>query len=121
LATSNFIYDNIAGKTRGTYIAFYNFILGISILIGGMTGGLLITYVPITFMNHFHFIFLISGIVRIVIVILMLPMIKEVRVTTKPVFNLKNLSVYKWLYDLTLRNHNKNKKLKNNSKIKNPS
>ena len=119
LATSNFIYDNIAGKMRGAYIAFYNFIIGISILIGGMAGGLIITYVPIIFMNRFHFIFLISGIVRIVIVILMLPTIKEVRVATKPVFNLKNLSIYKWLYDLTLRNHEKNKKLKNNSKNKN--
>ena len=116
LATSNFIYDNIAGKMRGTYIAFYNFILGISILVGGMAGGFLITYVPIYFMNRFHFIFLISGIVRIIIVIIMLPMIKEVRVTTKPVFNLKNLSIYKWLYDLTLRNHEKNKKSKNSSK-----
>ena len=84
-----------------------------------MAGGFLITYVPIYFMNRFHFIFLISGIVRIIIVIIMLPMIKEVRVTTKPVFNLKNLSIYKWLYDLTLRNHEKNKKLKNNSKNKN--
>ena len=112
LATSNFIYDNIVGKMRGIYIAFYNFILGISILIGGMTGGLIITYVPIFFMNRYHFIFLISGIVRIIIVIIMLPTIKEVRVTTKPVFNLKNLSIYKWLYDLTLRNHDKNKNLK---------
>jgi MFS family permease len=119
LATSNFIYDNIAGKARGTYIAFYNFILGISVLIGGMTGGLIITYIPINFMNRYHFIFLISGIVRVVIVILMLPMIKEVRVATKPVFNLKNLSINKWLFDLTLRNHNKNKKIKNNSKRKN--
>ena len=119
LAASNFIYDNIAGKMRGTYIAFYNFILGISILIGGIAGGFIITYVPIIFMNRFHFIFLISGIVRIVIVILMLPMIKEVRVTTKPVFNLKNLSIYKWLFDLTLRNHNKNKNLKKNLKNKN--
>ena len=119
LAASNFIYDNIAGKMRGTYIAFYNFILGISILIGGIAGGFIITYVPIIFMNRFHFIFLISGIVRIVIVILMLPMIKEVRVTTKPVFNLKNLSIYKWLFDLTLRNQNKNKNLKKNLKNKN--
>jgi MFS family permease len=121
LATSNFIYDNIAGKVRGTYIAFYNFILGISILMGGLTGGFIITYIPINFMNKYHFIFLISGVLRIIIVIIMLPMIKEVRVATKPVFNLKNLSIYKWLYDLTLRNYDKNKKLKSNTKNKNQS
>ena len=115
LATSNFIYDNIQGRKRGTYIAFYNVLIGIAILIGGLTGSIIITYIPITFMNQYHFLFLISGIFRIIIVIVMLPLIKEVRVTTKPILNLKNSSIYRWLYDLTLRNENKlSKKMKNN-------
>ena len=115
LATSNFIYDNIPGRKRGTYIAFYNVLIGIAILIGGLTGSIIITYIPITFMNQYHFLFLISGIFRIIIVIVMLPLIKEVRVTTKPILNLKNSSIYRWLYDLTLRNENKqSKKMKKN-------
>ncbi len=115
LATSNFIYDNISGRKRGTYIAFYSFLLGIAILVGGMTGSVIITFIPITFMNRYHFLFLVSGIFRIIVVILMLPKIKEVRVTSKPILNLKNTSVYKWLYDLTLRNGDKiSKKNKKN-------
>lgn len=118
LATSNFIYDNIPGRNRGTYIAFYNALLGVAILIGGLAGSIIITYIPITFMNRYHFLFLISGIFRIVIVIVMLPLIKEVRVATKPILNLKNFAVYRWLYDLTLRNDSKisKKKKKSNSK-----
>lgn len=110
LACSNFIYDNIPIKKIGMYIAFYNSLLGISILTGGLIGSLLITYLPITFMNTFHFLFLISGIVRIIVVILLLPKIKEVRITTKPISNLKNMTIYRWLYDLTLRNHTKSRK-----------
>jgi len=110
LACSNFIYDNIPAKKIGMYIAFYNSLLGISILTGGVIGSLLITYLPITFMNTFHFLFLISGIVRFIVVIILLPKIKEVRVTTKPISNLKNMAIYRWLYDLTLRNHPKNRK-----------
>jgi len=112
LACSNFIYDNIPTKKIGMYIAFYNSLLGISILTGGLIGSLLITYLPITFMNTFHFLFLISGIARIIVVIIFLPKIKEVRITTKPIFNLKNMTIYRWLYDLTLRNHPKNRKKK---------
>lgn len=112
LATSNFIYDNIPTKKIGMYIAFYNSLLGISILIGGLIGSFLITYIPISFMNNFHFVFFISGIARIIVVIIFLPKIKEVRIPikTKPIFNLKNTTIYRWLYDLTLRNHPKNRK-----------
>ncbi|MFW9950393.1 MAG: MFS transporter [Candidatus Thorarchaeota archaeon] len=112
LACSNFIYDNIPTKKIGTYIAFYNSLLGISILIGGLIGSLIITYIPINFMNAFHFLFLISGIVRIIVVVILLPKIKEIRVTTKPITNLKNMTIYRWLYDLTLRNHQKSRKKK---------
>jgi MFS family permease len=110
LACSNFIYDNIPTKKIGMYIAFYNSLLGISILTGGLIGSLLITYLPIAFMDTFQFLFLISGIVRIIVVIILLPKIKEVRVTTKPISNLKNLSTYRWLYDLTIRNNSKSQK-----------
>ena len=117
LASSNFIYDNIPIKKIGMYIAFYNSILGISILTGGLVGSFLIIYIPSNFMNPFHFVFFISGITRIIVVIIFLPKIKEVRITTKPIFNLKNTTIYRWLYDLTLRNHSKNRK--NKKKVEN--
>ncbi|MFW9952311.1 MAG: MFS transporter [Candidatus Thorarchaeota archaeon] len=110
LATANFIFDNIASKKRGKYIALYNLLLGIAITMGGLLGSFIITFIPIDFMNQYHFLFLLSSIVRVFVVIMFWHKIEEVRVKTKPIFNLKNLSIYKWLYDITLRsNHNERK------------
>jgi MFS family permease len=114
LATSNFIYDNISSKRRGKYIALYNFLIGIATVAGGLLGSTLIGFIPINFMNTFHFIFLLSGIARISVVIIMVPKIKEVRVITKPILNIKSLSIYKWLYDITLRHNHQKKKMKEN-------
>ncbi|MFX0071989.1 MAG: MFS transporter [Candidatus Hermodarchaeota archaeon] len=113
LATSNFIYDNIPSEKRGKYIAIYNFLLGLAIIGGGLLGSIFAIFIPIFIMNSYHFIFLISGFARITVVILLIAKIKEIRVTTKPILNVKNLSVYKWLYDLTLRSNFKRKKNRN--------
>jgi MFS family permease len=112
LATSNFIYDNISPKKRGKYIALYNLLIGLAIISGGLIGSCIISFIPIHFMNRYLFLFLISGIVRIIVVIGLLYKIKEVRVSTKPILNVKNLSIYKWLYDLTVRNNHSEKKQK---------
>ena len=103
LAAANFIYDNIPAKRRGKYIAIYNSLIGIAIITGGLLGSILISFTYISFMNSYHFIFLLSGIIRIIVVLLLLRKIKEVRVTTKPIINIKSLSIYKWLYDITVR------------------
>jgi len=106
LATSNFIYDNISSKRRGKYIALYNSLIGIATVLGGFLGSILIGFIPITFMDTYHFIFLLSGITRIAVVIFFIPKIKEIRVLTKPILNVKSLSIHKWLYDITLRHDN---------------
>ncbi|MFX1463265.1 MAG: MFS transporter [Promethearchaeota archaeon] len=113
LASSNFIYDNIISKKRGKYIAIYNSLIGLAIVIGGLLGSILISFIPIYFMNSFHFIFMLSGIIRIVVAILFLFRIKEVRVLTKPILNVKDLSISKWLYDITLRGKSLKKKNRN--------
>ena len=116
LATSNFIYDNIPSEKRIDYVAFYNFIIGIGIVVGGFIGGLIISFFPIDFMNKFQFVFVLSGIVRLLIVIVFLPKIKEVRKRfAKPIFNLKNLSIYRWLYDILMREQNHKKNNNNNA------
>ena len=113
LATANFIYDNISSKRRGKYIALYNSLIGIATVLGGFLGSILIGFIPITIMNTYHFIFLLSGITRIIVAIVFLPKIKEIRVLTKPILNVKSLSIHKWLYDITLRHNNyKKQKLK---------
>ena len=110
LAASNFIYDNIPSKKRGKYIALYNLLIGISITFGGFIGSIIITFVDILMINPFHLVFILSGIVRIIAIVFLMPKVKEVRVLTKPIFNVKDLSISKWLYDLTLRNHFQRKK-----------
>ncbi|MFX0038772.1 MAG: MFS transporter [Promethearchaeota archaeon] len=114
LAASNFIYDNITTKKRGKFIAIYNSLIGLAIISGGLLGSTLISFIDISFMNSYHFIFLLSGILRILVVLVLLRKIKEVRVSTKPIINIKELSLYKWIYDITVRTKT-SKKRKNNS------
>ncbi|MFW9950796.1 MAG: MFS transporter [Candidatus Thorarchaeota archaeon] len=115
LATANFIFDNITSKKRGKYIALYNLLLGIAITLGGLAGSFIISFISITFMNEYHFLFLLSSIVRVIILIIFWRKIEEVRVKTKPIFNLKNLTIYKWLYDITLRSNQNGRKIKEKS------
>lgn len=113
LATANFIYDNSTSKMRGKYIAIYNFLIGLAIIGGGLLGSIVVSFIQIDFMNSFHFIFLLSGIVRLIVVIGLLQKIKEVRVISKPILNVKNLTIHKWLYDIILRSKYLKKKNRN--------
>ena len=79
LATSNFIYDNVTPHQRGYYVAYYNFLIGIGILVGGLLGSFLIDIVPNLLMNPFHVVFFLSFLVRFCVILLFLPKIKEVR------------------------------------------
>ncbi|MFW9829095.1 MAG: MFS transporter [Candidatus Thorarchaeota archaeon] len=114
LATSNFIYDNIPSKNRGTYIAFYNSLIGLAIITGGLFGSALISFIDVSFLSSYHFIFLLSGILRITFVLIFLRKIKEVRVLTKPIINIKESTIYKWLYDISVRSKAYKKKDKIN-------
>ena len=116
LATANFIFDNSTSKMRGKYVATYNFLIGLAIIGGGLIGSIMVSYISISFMNSFHFIFLLSGIVRIIVVIGFLHKIKEVRVPSKPILNIKTLTFHKWLYDITLRSKYLRKKNRNKNR-----
>ncbi|MFX1345076.1 MAG: MFS transporter [Promethearchaeota archaeon] len=113
LATANFIYDNTTSKMRGKYVALYNFLIGLAIIGGGLLGSFIVSFIQINFINSYHFIFLLSGIVRITVVIFLLRGIKEVRVITNPILNVKNLSINKWLYDIILRTKSLKKRITN--------
>ncbi len=114
-ATSNMIYDNIPAHKRGEYVAFYNIFLGIGIISGGIIGSLLVAFAPEQFMDIYLFIFLLSFIVRGIVVIIFLPKIKEVRaVKAKPIYNVKNAAIYKWLHEMMFREHSKHNGQKKN-------
>jgi MFS family permease len=85
LGASNFIYDAVTVQRRGIVVAYYNVLNGVGVFIGATLGGLFAQYVHFSFINILLFIFVLSGIVRIIILIIMLPKIKEVRNSTAPI------------------------------------
>ncbi len=105
LAASNFIYDSIPREQRGYYVSYFNFFIGLGILTGGLAGSALIYILPMTFINQFFMIFLISSIARGVIVLIFLPKIREIKSacsrqspSNKHVFHFRHFNVHKWIY-----------------------
>ena len=80
LAASNFIYDNIPAQQRGFYVAYFNFFLGMGVLVGGLLGSGLLQIVPIIFVSVYETLFLIYGSCRLFFDFVFLFRIKEVRV-----------------------------------------
>lgn len=115
LAASNFIYDSVPSQKRGLYVAYYNFLLGIGIVCGGLLGSFFISFLQFTFIKPFHFVFLISGIVRAIVIIILLLRIKEVRKVPgiKSVLYFRHFNVHKWLYE-NFGTHVHSHKQKNN-------
>jgi MFS family permease len=79
LASSNFIYDTVTPQRRGICVTYFNIFIYGGTFLGSVVGGIMAAYIPITFMNNLLFIFVISGILRALVSIIMLPKIKEVR------------------------------------------
>ena len=83
LGASNFIYEAVTPERRAICVAYYNVLIGVGSFIGASLGGFITEYVPISFMNVFLFVFLLSGISRALASVIMLPKIKEVREVKK--------------------------------------
>lgn len=83
LAAGNFIYDAVTPQRRGIAVSYYNILIGIGVFVGATLGGLIARYATINFMNIFLFLFLLSGITRGLVSLIMLPRIKEVRQVEK--------------------------------------
>jgi MFS family permease len=79
LCAGNFIFDAVSPPKRTRCIGYFNALNGVSVFIGAMTGGVLATHLPSLFGYRALTLFLLSGILRGVVVAVMLPMIKEVR------------------------------------------
>jgi len=103
LASSNFIYDAVTVQRRGLAVSYYSLLNGIGVFLGAMIGGLVAQYGKVSFTSIFFFIFMLSGVARLIVILIMLPKIKEVR---KGVSIKKNPFMYlreiKPLYGLAL-------------------
>jgi MFS family permease len=91
LATTNFIYDSIPSDRRHRVFGYYNVINGIFTLVGGSVVGAWCALnmpssfsfggVHIIFLSSLPAVFIVSGLLRALVGILLLPQFKEVRKT----------------------------------------
>ncbi len=83
LAAGNLIYDNVRQSKRGLAVSYYNLLMGIGIFIGAAIGAFLIKYLNTSWIEPLFLIFIISFIVRSLVVIFGIRKIKEIRKTRK--------------------------------------
>ena len=89
LSSSIFIYDASPQENRTRFIALYNALTFLGISIGSLAGGFIAPYLPLIKGSYFLSIFLLSGLSRVVVVLLLLRRITEVR--TVPSLTIKEL------------------------------
>ena len=78
LAVNNYLYDSIGPRKRGFEISHMNFMVGMGMSLGAGFGSLL-ALLDIPFMDTILFIFLISGVLRILVSIVGSRYLREVR------------------------------------------
>jgi hypothetical protein len=80
----NFIYDAVTRQRLALCIAYFNILNGIGVFIGASLGALMAS-INLSFfgLNPLLFVFLLSGVVRFIVYITMMPKIKEVREVQK--------------------------------------
>jgi len=88
LAAANFVFDAVTPQKRARCVAYQSIINGSLVCAGSCLGGLVVHYVPIDFVAHvglwvpgskFLALFVLSGILRAVVMVTLFPAFKEVR------------------------------------------
>ncbi len=83
LVSGNFVYDSVSVEKRGLAISYYNMLIGIGIFLGAGLGAILIKYINTETIKPIIVVFIISSILRALVVMVGLPRIKEVRKTKR--------------------------------------
>ncbi|MEM4152684.1 MAG: MFS transporter [Candidatus Pacearchaeota archaeon] len=80
LASSNFIYDAVTRQRMALCVAYSNLLTGIGVFIGATLGGFISsTHLTLFGLSSILIVFLISGIARFAVALVMTPKVKEVR------------------------------------------
>lgn len=79
LAVSIFLYDSAPPENRIRYIALYNALSFAGVSLGSLLGGIVAPIVPQIMKNNLLTVFLVSGLMRIIVIITFIPRISEVR------------------------------------------
>jgi len=83
LAAGTFTYHAVTKERMSLCVAYSSIFNGFGIFLGATLGGL-ITSLPIKFMNIYLFVFLVSGIARLIVITTIQPLIKEVEPVKEP-------------------------------------
>jgi len=79
MASGNFIYDNVQKQKRGKAISYYNLLIGLGALVGGIVSAVLIGTLNTDWIEPLYLIFLIGAICRMVVVAFWIPGIREIK------------------------------------------
>ena len=79
----NFVYDASPMSQRTGSIACFNALNGIALCLGAFVGSCLITYLPGFRGSTILTVFIISGLLRLIVAVSLLPTFKEVRQVRK--------------------------------------
>ncbi len=89
LSAGNFLYDLVAREKRATYMAVHNVIASTGIFAGALLGGFLGTVIPgeihlpgvdLVLLSPLYGVFVVSTVIRLLVVVSLVPKLKEVRV-----------------------------------------
>ncbi len=84
LTSSNFIYDAVTRERMALCVAYFNIFNSIGVFIGAILGGILSSMnISIIGLRFIPLVMLISGVLRMIVYLLMIPRIKEVREVDK--------------------------------------
>ncbi len=76
----NFIYDTVTQQRRAICMSYLNILRGICVFVGALLGGIIATKVSFgAFWTGIFVVFLLSGILRIILGMVLLPKLKETR------------------------------------------
>lgn len=79
LASNNFVYDNVRPEKRGLALSYFNMLVGIGVFVGAAIGAFLIKFLNIDFIPPIFFIFILSGVLMMAVIIAFIPLLKEAR------------------------------------------
>ena len=79
LCATNFIFDSVSAPKRTRCFSYFNALNGFGISMGAILGGYLAAHLPELFGYQLLFLFMVSGILRFLIILFFSPKIKEVR------------------------------------------
>jgi len=78
IASFNFLFDSTSPKKRVTCLSYYNVLVGLAALMGGLIGGLIARHNAL-FWSSYFLVFIISSVVRFLAAFLFVTSLKEVR------------------------------------------